>query len=207
MAKGCDTPAQRRGWCHAHYRRVRLHGSPLEDKPIRPLRPRGLSLEDSFKWWMPDNPPVEGCWEWTGRRDDNGYGWLKFHGRDLGAHVASHLIHKGDVGTLFVLHSCDNPPCCNPAHLWLGTQADNMADMSGKGRGRNQGQRREKVMCSVESCNRKASARGWCLPHWKRWRRYGDPLLGRKSPIVCLPEHVVGVEVDEPDVSGYRTGG
>ena len=178
----CNTPAERKGWCHAHYRRVRLYGSPLEGKPIRPLRPPGLSLEDSFKWWMPGEPPGDdSCWEWKGRRDRNGYGWFRFEGRDIGAHVASYRIYRGDAGKLFVCHVCDNPPCCNPAHLWLGTLQENLRDMVVKGR-QARGPHKERIECSVEGCDREATSRGWCLPHWKRWRRHGDPLLGRTPP-------------------------
>jgi hypothetical protein len=71
-----------------------------------------------------------GCWEWTGSLDTGGYGRLK----KKGTHRLSYEIFVGPIGNFHVLHRCDNPPCCNPNHLFLGTQADNMMDKSAKGR-------------------------------------------------------------------------
>jgi hypothetical protein len=72
-----------------------------------------------------------GCWPWTGKIATNGYGYLD----NMLAHRASWLIHHGPIPEgLQVLHHCDNPRCVNPDHLWLGTQADNVADMMAKGR-------------------------------------------------------------------------
>lgn len=77
-----------------------------------------------------------GCWEWTGGKV-KGYGRLGFEGSELRAHRLSWAIHKGRVPTgVSVLHVCDNPPCVNPEHLFLGTQTDNVADREAKGRGR-----------------------------------------------------------------------
>jgi hypothetical protein len=71
------------------------------------------------------------CWEWTGYRDPLGYGMtaLIVDGtrKTMKAHRAVYLTCVGDVPAgLFLLHSCDNPPCCNPAHLRPGTQIENM---------------------------------------------------------------------------------
>jgi hypothetical protein len=76
-----------------------------------------------------------GCWEYTKRRDPKGYGRLHTSGYTL-THRIMWTIRYGDPGDLCVLHRCDNPPCCNPAHLFLGTVADNNRDMVAKKRHR-----------------------------------------------------------------------
>lgn len=79
------------------------------------------------------------CWEWQGRTDPKGYGKLFFirPGRSMLAHrYVYQEIHGPIPKGQQVRHTCDNPPCCNPAHLVLGTPADNQNDMRERGRSR-----------------------------------------------------------------------
>ncbi len=79
---------------------------------------------------------VDSCWEWQRFRNPLGYGRFRFEGKTELAHrIAWELTHGEIPVGMFVCHSCDNPPCCNPAHLWLGTNAENIKDAARKGRG------------------------------------------------------------------------
>ena len=95
-----------------------------------------VPLERRFWQKVAIKDPDE-CWEWTGARLKSGYGWV---GTPVGARSASRAAAylSGLMDTLknplHVLHRCDNPPCCNPAHLFLGTPQDNVADRVAKGR-------------------------------------------------------------------------
>ena len=73
------------------------------------------------------------CWEWQGGTC-RGYGIVSVGNRSYRVHRLVYRLVKGDPGDSYVCHYCDNPGCCNPDHLWLGTTDDNMKDMVSKGR-------------------------------------------------------------------------
>ena len=76
-----------------------------------------------------------GCWNWTGSLNTCGYGQVKAGGENWTSHRASWTVFRGAIPEgLNVLHHCDNPKCCNPEHLYLGTHTDNMRDMIRRGR-------------------------------------------------------------------------
>lgn len=78
--------------------------------------------------------PSTGCRIWLGATSGGGYGRVWWQGKMHQVHrLVWELLH-GDPGTLKVLHTCDNEPCCEPVHLFLGTQIDNMRDCLAKGR-------------------------------------------------------------------------
>ena len=75
------------------------------------------------------------CWLWMGLRFRSGYGMISVEGRSAVTHRVAWSLANGPIANgMFVLHSCDVRHCVNPAHLFLGTHADNMRDMTNKGR-------------------------------------------------------------------------
>lgn len=96
-----------------------------------------MNLADRFWCKVARGGPNE-CWPWQAYRQRGGYGRICVKdGRRQPiqyAHRVAWEITHGDPGAAYVLHRCDNPACCNPAHLFLGTQADNMRDRDAKGR-------------------------------------------------------------------------
>lgn len=100
------------------------------------MRPFKKTLVDRF-WPRVNKSGNNGCWEWMGCRTGAGYGQIGAQGTReiLYTHRVSWELHNGPIPKgLFVLHRCDNPSCCNPAHLFAGTHLENMQDCHAKGR-------------------------------------------------------------------------
>ena len=114
--------------------------SPLKGR----VRPNARALGESRFWAKVDKiSHPGGCWLYMGFRKWDGYGWLSRSMSDsvkpryMTAHRYSWILRHGEDPKLQILHRCDNPPCCNPDHLFLGTHAENHKDKVAKRRHRN----------------------------------------------------------------------
>lgn len=120
----CETPTKKGDrYCSMHRARLSRHGRL--DKP-------GY-LEIIFK---NSRPMPNGCIEWQGYKNKDGYGRRRAFGVKVLVHrlVYELINHKTINDDLCICHSCDNPSCINPAHLFLGTHKDNIQDCIKKGR-------------------------------------------------------------------------
>lgn len=103
-----------------------------------PRTGRPPQIESERYWKRVDRRAPEECWPWIGTRYPNGYGLFHRGGRDghnVAAHRLSYELTYGPIKEkMKICHRCDNPSCCNPNHLFKGSQGDNISDAISKGR-------------------------------------------------------------------------
>lgn len=135
---GCDTPRRSRaGLCRTHAKEVARRAAGArpwsEYKPVPPPRV-SVPLPDRF--WSRVHKGDD-CWLWMGSTNNKGYGTIHDPtvGRNVYTHRVSYELNIGPIPSgLEVCHTCDNPPCVRPDHLFVGTHQENMRDMVVKGR-------------------------------------------------------------------------
>ena len=149
---GCEKPVRARTLCISHYQRMLKFG----DTNVK------QSWQERF-WNKVTASGDDECWIWQGGLSTDGYG--AFHIPSPHPHEGSHKAHRVSIflktgifpsSVQFVCHSCDNPPCVNPNHLWIGNASSNAKDMKRKGRCRNKSTGAKHWddghECTLESC-------------------------------------------------------
>ena len=131
------TPGDRELW--AEHRRQRQADRQEAARLVVALREaRRWANKPILRFWEAvavSRPATDECWEWTKARTPSGYGHLVWGNKFTYAHrLAWELTHGPIPDGMCICHHCDNPPCCNPAHLFLGTYQDNTLDSVAKGR-------------------------------------------------------------------------
>lgn len=125
---GCENKHLAKGLCCKHYQRLQTWGDVNHSGVIRG------DVNARFDSYV-ELIPFSTCHWWTGTIKETGYGRFHVKDRFIAAHRFSYEKEHGPIPSgLCVCHSCDNPSCVNPDHLWLGTQKNNMQDCSAKSR-------------------------------------------------------------------------
>jgi len=128
------------------------------------------------------------CWEWTGFRKNSGYGQCHIKRNTVLAHRAVWMIFNGTIpDNLLVCHTCDNPPCCNPKHLFLGTYLDNNRDRDSKGRNGLKGMKRNNWWMMGE------------LSHWHKHPKNTQGENNGKHKLDSASIHVIRFRINQGD--------
>lgn len=127
---GCERGAIKRSMCGMHYQRWRKHGETRGGETERPLLASKNEALIFHGWTVEDSE----CWTWSGPTSE-GRGVLSVNGQRHYAYRVAYECWVDPIPPGYVIcHRCDNPICMNPAHLFAGTQLDNIDDMTVKGR-------------------------------------------------------------------------
>jgi len=159
-----------------HVRFIRGHGRTGRPGPRRPAKSRF--------WEKVDKRGPDDCWEWQAAKTHSGYGAFRAPNGMHPAHRYSYELHHGPIPDgMVICHKCDNPPCVNPIHLFLGTDKDNVADMLKKGRNGDTGLKGEanhKSKLSAEQVQaiRQRAAKGETLASLAREYGMSDVNIG-----------------------------
>ena len=140
---GCGKPAKKRGWCSMHYTRWQRHGDP--ETILKPVRPSGMSRAEIVRWFSERATRKGECLLANVVLNSKGYPHVKLNGHPKYLHrlVLTEKLGRDLLPGECALHKCDNPRCIAPAHLFAGTNKDNIDDRNAKNRqakGSRQGQ-------------------------------------------------------------------
>lgn len=140
---GCGREVWAIGYCSTHANRLYTTGTTADGPRAR------LPLSERLWKHIEKRGPDE-CWPWVGKSRLSGYGYIGRGGRGTGKLLSHRAVWEVTFGPIpegdgyhgtVVMHTCDNRLCCNPAHLRLGSQTDNIYDMIEKGRKRSNGRK------------------------------------------------------------------
>ncbi len=148
--EGCTSKHKSQGLCGMHYTRLLTRGDASYESG------RNYAVGDTAEerlWSLVDKRGEDDCWEWQGAKNHQGYGQLQFQHQKHMTHRLAWECANQKMAVLFILHSCDNPPCCNPKHLREGTQQDNANDASERGR-MGQGQQKRPDVIDIDTVRR-----------------------------------------------------
>ena len=129
----------------------------------------GYGQNPRTPFWSHYDEDENGCWHWRGGKNKRGQGVVRHVGKNwVTSRLAWTLTYGPIPEGMFVCHSCDNPPCINPNHLFIGTPRDNVLDMVSKGRKVN---REKKLIWAECHPDQPYVARGMCRTCYGRWHR------------------------------------